>query len=251
MDIDQVLALYDLQVRAHPQEPPGFVIERAGGVVLITGAFHFVSAWRLSPQAAAEAVAELAARFRTAGQALLWRVHDHDRPAELPGLLSLAGFAPSDPSTLLFLDLADAQGLEPVPGVDVQPVRTLEALDGFMRAQAAAFGEEEHWRRNAYADRLADPDLGLYVAWVDGQPAAAARLEMSPDWSFGLLQGGGVSPEHRRRGLYRALVAARARDARTRGLRYLVTDARETSRPILERLGFVAAGQATLWVLSP
>jgi GNAT superfamily N-acetyltransferase len=96
---------------------------------------------------------------------------------------------------------------------------------------------------------LADPDLGLYVAYMDGMAAASARIEMSDAWSFGLLQGGGVAPPHRRQGLYRALVAARAEEARARGLRYLTCDARETSRPILEGLGFVPATKAVLWTL--
>jgi GNAT superfamily N-acetyltransferase len=86
---------------------------------------------------------------------------------------------------------------------------------------------------------------------VDGEPVASARLEMSPTWSFGLLQGGGVAPEYRGRGLYRALTAARVAAARARGLSYLVSDARETSRPILERLGFTPAARAALWVLQP
>ena len=40
-------------------------------------------------------------------------------------------------------------------------------------------------------------------------------------------------------GLYRATVAARALDAINSGARYLIVDALPTSRPILERLGFV------------
>ncbi|MYR23936.1 GNAT family N-acetyltransferase, partial [Streptomyces sp. SID6137] len=41
------------------------------------------------------------------------------------------------------------------------------------------------------------------------------------------------------RGLYRALVAHRARIAAARGCRYLQVDASPMSRPILERLGFL------------
>jgi hypothetical protein len=39
--------------------------------------------------------------------------------------------------------------------------------------------------------------------------------------------------------------------ARDRGLKYLSTEARETSRPILQRLGFIPAVRETTWVLSP
>src|SRR4029079_14592326 len=55
--------------------------------------------------------------------------------------------------------------------------------------------------------------------------------------------GGGVSaagprPAFGGQGLYRALVAARAREAARLGAQYLIVDALPTSRPILQRLGF-------------
>ena len=51
--------------------------------------------------------------------------------------------------------------------------------------------------------------------------------------------GGGTVTSHRGHGHYRQLVAARAKDARAAGAKYLIVDALPTSRPILERLGFV------------
>jgi ribosomal protein S18 acetylase RimI-like enzyme len=252
MDIDRVLALFDAEVRAQPQAQPGMAIERVGGVVRITGPFNFICAWDLTSEAAGPAVANQAAHFRARGETLLWRVYDHDRPAELSACLTKAGFVANEANTLMTLDLSEPlEALFAATSAEVRRVATLAELDGFVRSAGLAFGEEESWRREAYADRLADPDLGLYVAYVDGQAAASARIEMSDAWSFGLLQGGGTTPEHRRRGLYRALTAARAEAARARGLAYLVVDARETSRPILEGLGFAPAARAALWRLDP
>jgi GNAT superfamily N-acetyltransferase len=249
MDIARVLALYDGEVRAHPQAQPGFAIERTGGVVRITGPFNFISAWDFDTEAAHAAVTEQAEHFRARGENLLWRVHEHDRPASLADHLAEQGFVGREANTLMLLDLADVARLPSEPGIEVRRASTLAELDGFMAAAGLAFGDDEPWRRDAYASRLADPDLGLYVAYMDGMAAASARIEMSDAWSFGLLQGGGVAPAHRRQGLYRALVAARAEEARARGLRYLTCDARETSRPILEGLGFVPATKAVLWTL--
>jgi hypothetical protein len=45
------------------------------------------------------------------------------------------------------------------------------------------------------------------------------------------------------------MVAARALLAKAHGVRYLSTGARETSRPILESLGFTPATRFTRWVL--
>ena len=52
-------------------------------------------------------------------------------------------------------------------------------------------------------------------------------------------------------GIYRALVAARARIALERGRRYLQVDASDDSRPILERLGFIPVGTTTPYVWTP
>ena len=52
--------------------------------------------------------------------------------------------------------------------------------------------------------------------------------------------GGGVLEEYRGRGVYRNMVAHRARGAAARGVPWLQVDALPTSRAILERLGFAA-----------
>ena len=77
-----------------------------------------------------------------------------------------------------------------------------------------------------------------YIAFDDNVPAAIGRLYTRPKSMFGGLYGGGTLSAHRKRGLYRDLVANRARDAAKFGARYLLVDALPTSRPILESLGF-------------
>ncbi|MFD4043109.1 GNAT family N-acetyltransferase, partial [Streptomyces sp. NPDC058605] len=65
------------------------------------------------------------------------------------------------------------------------------------------------------------------------------------------LWGGGTVEGWRGRGLYRALVAHRARAAADRGYRYLQVDAMSTSRPILERLGFEPLTTTTPYLYTP
>ena len=55
----------------------------------------------------------------------------------------------------------------------------------------------------------------------------------------------------RGRGIYRALVAVRARRAVARGVRYLQVDASDDSAPILRRLGFGAVTTTTPYVWTP
>jgi GNAT superfamily N-acetyltransferase len=68
---------------------------------------------------------------------------------------------------------------------------------------------------------------------------------------FATLWGGSTLPAWRSRGVYRAVVAYRAQLAAAHGFRYLEVDASSESRPILERLGFVAVTSTTPYVWSP
>ena len=251
MDLDRILTLFDAEVRARPAAAPGTKMERLGALVLLTGAFNYVSSWDLRADTVQAAVRDCAAHFRALGEELLWRVYDHDEPSGLSACLADEGFQPDPSGTLMFLDLDDAPVMAPIAGAEVRRVRTLEDLDDFIQANGRAFGQEEPWQRAAFGQRLGDPDFVLLTAYAQGQAAASARLEMADGRPFGLLFGGGVVPAYRGLGLYRALVAARATAAKARGLRYLSIEARDTSRPILERLGFVPAVREVTWVLRP
>jgi len=248
MDLSRVLAQYDVEVRARPRAQPGFEVDRTDGVIRLTGHFNFVSWWDLAPGAAREAVANQAAYFRSRRETLIWRVYEHDKPADLSDFLAEEGFEAEQPGTLMIFDLANQLTAPIGTDVEIRRVTTLEDLQGFIAASDVAFGKQESWWIEAYSSRLGDPELGLYIALVCGTAVASARLELG-SLNFGLLFGGGVNPSYRRQGLYRALVAERAKEAKGRGCRYLVTDARETSRPILQDLGFVAADRETTWVL--
>ena len=80
---------------------------------------------------------------------------------------------------------------------------------------------------------------------------SAAWLVMRPGSAFAGLWGGSTLKSHRGRGIYRALVARRAAIAGARGIRYLQVDASDDSRPILERLGFLALTTTTPYVWTP
>ncbi|MDT0419668.1 acetyltransferase [Streptomyces sp. DSM 41982] len=82
-------------------------------------------------------------------------------------------------------------------------------------------------------------------------PLHASRIEFVPGTDFAGLWGGSTLAAWRGRGLYRATVAARARIAAARGVRYLQVDASADSAPILRRLGFVALTTTTPYIWTP
>jgi GNAT superfamily N-acetyltransferase len=161
-----------------------------------------------------------------------WKYYAHDGP-ELAERLRAAGLEPEDEETVL---AAEASAIPPAdPSVEVR-----EATEEFVDLAQQVFGG----RRRPLPER----SVGV-VALVDGKPVSGGRVDFEPDVDFAGLFGGVTLPEFRGRGLYRATVAKRAALARERGYRYLYVDALPTSRPILERLGFVELTTTTPYVI--
>ena len=72
-------------------------------------------------------------------------------------------------------------------------------------------------------------------------------MELIAGTAFAGLWGGATLPEYRQRGIYRALVAARAGSAMARGARWIESDCTEFSRPILERAGLTKVTETVPW----
>lgn len=250
LDPGPVLALYDQEIRRNPVVYPGVRIETVGPIVRCVGEENMVLYSDLTAADAPGVVAEQARFFRELGVEAEWKSFGHDRPPELPALLASEGFEPDEPETLVAWDL-NAPGLSDPPpgGVTIRPVRSPSDLEEAEKVNREAFGSDSRSISAQFAARLHDPMFALFVAYVDGVPAATGRLEMPDGKSFAGLYGGGTDPRYRHRGLYRSLVNARAAVARARGYRYLTVDARITSLPILLRLGFVPLTTTRGWVL--
>ena len=99
----------------------------------------------------------------------------------------------------------------------------------------------------------APDDIAVVAAEAGGDVVAAAWLAFFEPGagSFARLLGGSTLPRWRGRGIYRALVAARAQRGAARGVTYLQVDASDDSAPILRRLGFRAVTTTTTYVWTP
>jgi len=252
MTRSEILALFDAERRAEPLPEPGVHYEWAGAVLRATGVQNWIERAELDDVDVDAVIATEAAYFRSIGAAVEWKVYGHDRPADLGRRLAAAGFGPEEPETLMIYDLGGGppSGGSPA-GIVIRRITDTSGLADLIAVQREAFGEDRKGMAEALGRRLGEPALGLYVAYANLVPIAAARLEMPPGRSFAGLWGGGTLPAYRHRGVYRGLVAARAEEASRRGYRFLRVDGRETSRPILERLGFVALTSIMEWRLSP
>ncbi len=132
-------------------------------------------------------------------------------------------------------------------GVRLRPVTDPADTDLVADVHEQAFGTDSTRLRHRLRAQLAEESrtFSIVVAMAGDLPVCAARMELNPGTDFAGLWGGGTVAAWRGRGIYRALVAHRARIAAGQGYRYLQVDASSQSRPILARLGFAALTTTT------
>ncbi|MFE4056171.1 GNAT family N-acetyltransferase [Streptomyces sp. NPDC059096] len=256
MDHGAVLAAYDRQMRrdARP-DGPGARVERAGRVVRQVGDASTWNGvlWSDLPEGRA-ADAEIAAQreyFTALGLECEWKLYAHDRPAGLGERLRAAGFTPGPTETLMVAETAELLHGPPLPeGLRLLPVTDAAGAELVARVHEQAFGTDGSRIGERLSAQLAEAPhtVAAAVVLAGDTPVSAARAELPPGSDFAGLWGGGTLPQWRGRGVYRALVAHRARIAAERGYRHLHVDALETSRPILARLGFAALTTTTPYV---
>jgi GNAT superfamily N-acetyltransferase len=256
MNREQILALFDRQVRFEALDPLGDIqaVPPERPLVLrdsptTPGArWGWVSWSDLDASNADAAIQEQVAYFAGRGQNFEWKRFGHDRPADLDERLIRHGFVREEHETVMAFDLAE-RDLPPAPAADIRKVADEAGLSAIARLEDAVWGIPHDWILTELGAEMLLPGepTVLYLACVDGEPAAAAWMRFYEGTQFAALFGGSTLPQHRNRGLYTALLAARAAEARRRGYRFLTVDAGEMSRPILEKRGFVTLTTATAY----
>lgn len=191
--------------------------------------------------------------FASRGEAFEWKLYSNDHP-KLAERLRAAGFEPEDDEAVMVGLVADTLDAGTAPdGVEIRSTTDRIDLDRIAAMESEVWGEDWSWLAGDLADRIeADPDnIVLLVAEADGHVVSAAWLVVMAGTRFGGLWGGSTLEAWRGRGIYRALVAERARIAQQRGLQYLQVDASDDSRPILERLGMQRVATTRPWIWKP
>ncbi|MEV8428599.1 GNAT family N-acetyltransferase [Streptomyces chartreusis] len=258
MDHAAVLALFDRDMREGAQpDGPDARVERVGRIVRQVSSEHGWNGvvWSdLDAAGADAAIAEQIAHFSGLGREFEWKLYGHDLPVDLGQRLRAAGFVGRPEETLMIGEVADLNlDAEPPEGIRILPVTDSAGVDLVAQVHEKAFGTDGSRLRHQLLARLtADADTVVAVVALAGDtPVSAARMELVPGTRFAGLWGGGTVEDWRGRGIYRALVAHRARAAVDRGYRYLQVDAMSSSRPILERLGFEPLTTTTPYVYTP
>jgi GNAT superfamily N-acetyltransferase len=258
---DRLLDVFDRQLRGTGAEPLplGATAEIDGPLERIIGLGRrgFIGYRDLGGLEGAELdvlIARQVRIFAERGEAVEWKLYGHDQPADLAERLRAAGFLPEDAETVVIAAVTAIAGdSEPPAGVTLREVTERADFQRIAAMQEVVWGDDHGYLSSTLANlREADPDaLVVVVAEASGQVVCAAWMRFPPAAEFATLWGGATAPAWRGRGIYRAVVAYRARLAAQRGCRYLQVDASDDSRPILERLGFVAVTTTTPFVWTP
>ena len=258
-DIDDLLAIYDEQMRGAPPTPPaGVRYEQDGPLLRIVGQYRgFISCPRDVGLRGAE-LDRLIGRqrdyFAARGEAVEWKIRGHDRPADLVDRLRTAGFVPEEQETVM-IGLAREMAGEPAlpDGVRLTQVTADADMHRIAAMESVVWGQDLTWLAHDLIGRIsaAPAEIAVMIAEADGEVVSAAWLVFRAGTGFAALWGGSTLPAWQGRGIYRALVATRARLAAARGVRFLQVDASADSAPILRRLGFQAVTTTTPYVWSP
>ena len=187
-------------------------------------------------------IAATIAAFRAAGKAFEWMLYAHDAPADLLARLRAHGGVERGRETVMVRRAEDAAAPVPVPGVELRVVRDAAGVADALAVQSAVWGGGPmdvlvRWLHHLRAEPA--EASAIVVAYDRGRPVGSGWADTTRGKPFAPLFGGSVVPEARGRGIYRAMVAARATHARAQGVPWCLVDAGPQSRPILERLGFV------------
>ena len=200
--------------------------------------------------------------FGERGQELEWKTYDHDEPADLLDRLRSAGFVLEEEESLVLGEVAPLIHFVTPKGARV---RRIEADEDRAFAGIEALAEAVWGRPSGHAAELQREMLGapgtvdVFVAEASepvgdvavGQVVSAAWVRWTEGTEFCSFWGGSTHPAYRGRGIYRALVAERARLARARRFPFVRVDCSPDSLPILTRLGLSRVATTVPAVLAP
>lgn len=257
----ELLAAYHQQVRGvlPSKQPDTVTVDRDGPLQRVSGGKHggYVEYRDLAGLSGSQLDALIARTrdyFAGRGERFEWKTHSYDEPADLPERLLAAGFVAGEAETVVIGPAEQMTGEPPLPaGVAIRQLSERADFDRIGAFHTEIWNEDWSWLAADLAERqAAAPDhLAIFAAEAGPEMISVAWLVRNAGTEFATLWGGATRPQWRGKGIYRALVARRARFAVRTGARYLQVDASDDSSPILQRLGFVAVATTTPYLWTP
>jgi hypothetical protein len=259
MDTSKLIALYDQDQRKDAEYPDTRREVTPNLVRHIDTSCNregIITYSQLNEANAEDTIREQVRYFESLGQSFEWKLYDYDQPADLKERLVSYGFIIEEAEAIMVLHLEDAPELLWQPILqNVQRILDPEKIADVLTVEGQVWGEDFSWLGNYLREALRTypEQMSVYVAYINEQPASAAWIYFPKHSQFASLWGGSTVRGFRKHGLYTALLAVRAQEAKARQVRYLTVDASDMSRPILEKFGFemIAYSYPCKWKRKP
>ena len=250
------LLAYDTQLRGEAETPGATSVTRLGPLRLVTFAPDrgFVTYRDLGDAPTERGITELVrdalAHFRAdaAIARVEWKTRAHDHAPGLHDALLAHGFVAEETESIMVGPAASlVADVALPPGVTLRRVTSEADVRAMSAMQDEVFGDpvSETSARSLLRRLSRDDGMQLWVAESGDEIVCAGRLEPVAGSDFAGVWGGCTREPWRGRGIYRALTAARAREAVAMGRSLVHSDSTAFSRPILERAGLVAVSSTT------
>jgi hypothetical protein len=201
----------------------------------------FICYSQLNESNAEDTIREQVNYFESIEQSFEWKLYDYDQPSDLKERLVSHGFIIEEAEAIMVLDLEEApQNLWQPIRHNVQQIRDPVKLVDVQSIEQQVWDEDYSFVINFLGDALRNypEQMSVYVAYINKQPVSAGWIYFPKHSQFASLWGGSTVSGFRKRGLYTALLAVRAQEAKSRQVKFLTVDASPMSRPILEKIGF-------------
>jgi len=234
-----------------PLAPPSEVIECDGYALVTSLKTASVERVRLQAHEVARAVDEVRAWATGRGYVYVtWWLGELTTPAGLVEHLLELGLAP-DADEAEMTSYVIERRPDGEPAVEVRRASNVDEYLAALELDWEVWGVPEEKRagyraiqRDAWPIVEATGRMGIFLAYVDGEPVGFGRAVFAPE--AGILMGGSTLRAARGRGVYTSLVHARWDATVARGVPRLAVSAGHMSSPILERLGFEEIGKVVL-----
>lgn len=198
----------------------------------------YISFFDLNENNASQHIRQEVDYFRQLERNFEWKTYSSDKPSNIGELLLEHDFQEAESESFMILDLCSANPI--IGNQSFSEVSDSKGIRDAIRVQEQVWGGDFEWQYQYLLNlKTESPEsVSIYVVYANGVPVTSAWITFNGDSPFAGIWGGSTVKEHRGNGYYSMLLNQRILDAKSRGKRYLIIDASEMSRPIVEKYGF-------------
>jgi len=208
-----------------------------------------ISYFNLSPENVDAAIKAELEFFKQLQVSFEWKTYDTDSPSNIGERLVAQGFEKGEPESFMVLDL-DSINHSFDESDRVIEVKDLAGIRDAINVQQQVWGGDMSGQlaHLTASKDLTPDDISIYVIYDGDKPVTSGWIVYHGVSPFAGVWGGSTINGYRGKGHYSALLHKRINDAKRRGKKYLIIDASEMSRPIVEKHGFKRVAITTPYV---